>query len=68
MAWVSSLFDQLLHLRSAGVVAGLAVLLFLLLEFPQQRRYAQILFLALLAIGLIGVAAASEPLALFLAD
>ena len=37
------------------------------MEFPRQRRYAQILFLALTGIGLIGVAIAADPVTLFLA-
>ena len=40
-----------------GKSAGIAMLLFLLLEFPNQRRYAQVLFLALVAIGMLGVVA-----------
>jgi hypothetical protein len=59
--------DQFLRVPLAGNAAGLAMLLFLLLQFPQQRRYAQILFLALTAIGLCGVIVAAGPLALFLA-
>ena len=61
------LADQLLRLPRAGDVAGVAILLFLLLEFRNQRRYAQVLFLALFAIGMVGVALAADPVALFLA-
>ena len=53
--------------RSAGDVGGIAILLFLLLEFRNQRRYAQVLFMALFAIGMVGVALASDKAALFLA-
>jgi hypothetical protein len=56
------------HVPGAGNVAGIAILLFLLLQFPKQHRYAQVLFLALLAIGMIGVVMAADPLALFLAS
>ena len=68
LAWAATLADQLVHLPHAGDVAGIAILLFLLLEFRNQHRYAQVLFLALLAIGMIGVALAADPLALFIAS
>ena len=67
LAWAATLAAQLLHLPGAGPLAGLAILAFLLAEFRNQRRYAQALFLALLAIGMFGVAAAPHPIALFLA-
>jgi len=67
LAWAATLADQLLHLPSAGDVGGMAILLFLLLEFRNQRRYAQVLFIALFAIGMVGVALASDKAALFLA-
>ena len=66
LAWAATLAAQLLHLPYAGQFAGLAILAFLLAEFRNQRRYAQVLFLALLAAGMIGVAAAAHPIALFL--
>ena len=66
LAWAATLAAQLLHLPYAGQLAGLAILAFLLAEFPNQRRYAQALFLALLAIGLLGVAEAPHPIELFL--
>jgi hypothetical protein len=67
LAWVATLFDQFGNLPIAGDLAGMAMLVFLILEFPRQRRYAQILFLALTGIGLIGVAIAADPIGLFLA-
>src|SRR5271157_2075315 len=67
LAWAATLAAQLLHVPYAGPLAGLAILAFLLAEFRNQRRYAQALFLALLAIGLLGVAAAPHPIARFLA-
>ena len=67
LTWVASLTDQLLDLRRAGDVAGLAMLGFLILQFPRQRRYAQILFVVLCTIGMIGVARAPDPVGLFLA-
>ncbi len=66
LAWAATLAAQLGQLPGAGRVAGLAILLFLLGEFRNQRRYAKVLFLGMLAIGLTGVAAAAHPLALFL--
>jgi hypothetical protein len=67
IAWAATLADQLLHVPLAGDLGGIAILLFLLLEFPRQRRYAQFLFLGLLALGMIGVVLAAKPLDLFLA-
>lgn len=67
LTWAGTLLDQLGGLRWAGNAAGVFLLAFLLLEFPRQRRYAQAVFLSLLAIGLLGIARADDPLALFLA-
>jgi hypothetical protein len=66
-AWAATLLDQFVGLPLLGDAAGLAILAFLIREFPRQRRYAQVLFLAMAAAGMLGVAASSEPLALFLA-
>jgi hypothetical protein len=66
LAWAATLAAQLLHLPYAGQLAGLAILAFLLAEFRNQRRYAQLLFLGMLAIGMFGIAASPHPLALFL--
>ena len=66
-AWVATLGDALLHLQLLGDVAGMAMLLFLLLEFRNQHRYAQVLFLALVGIGMLGVVRATDPAALFFA-
>ena len=52
LAWAATLLDQFGRLPAAGDLAGIAILVFLILEFPRQRRYAQILFLALTGIGL----------------
>lgn len=57
---------QFLAVPGAGWFAGLAMLLFLVLEFPRQRRYAQILFLVLAGTGLLAVAVSDRKLALFL--
>lgn len=65
--WAATLADQLLRVPLLGDAAGMAMLLFLLLEFRNQRRYAQVLFVALVAIGMLGVARAADPMALFLA-
>ena len=66
-AWAATLLDQFGGLPVVGDVAGLALLAFLLIQFPRQRRYAQILFLAMTGIGMVGVAASHDPVALFLA-
>ncbi len=68
LAWAATLADQLLHLPLVGDAGGIAILLFLLLEFVNHRRYAQVLFVALLTIGMVGVVLATEPSALFLAS
>jgi hypothetical protein len=66
LAWAATLAAQLFHLPNAGHAAGLAILLFLLIEFHKQWRYAQVLFLGMLAVGMIGVATAPHPFDLFL--
>ena len=65
-AWAATLLDQFGGLPVAGDLAGIAMVVFLLMEFPRQRRYAKILFLALTGIGLVGVAIANDPMSLFL--
>jgi len=67
LVWAGTLADQLLHLPLAGDAGGMAMLLFLLLEFRNQRRYAQILFFGLVGAGMIGVLRSAHPLPLFLA-
>lgn len=68
LAWAATLIDQFGHLPVAGDAAGIAILVFLILEFPHQRRYAQILFLSLTGIGLCVIVMAADPVALFLAS
>jgi hypothetical protein len=68
LAWAATLLDQFGKLPAAGDLAGIAMLVFLVVEFPRQRRYAQVLFLALLGIGLCGVVVAADPWVLFLAS
>ncbi len=63
LAWSATLADQLAHMRGAGVVAGVAVVIFLALEFPHQRRPIKVVGLALAGVGLVGVAASADPLA-----
>lgn len=65
--WAATLIDQFLGLQLAGDAAGIAMLAFLAVEFPRQRLYAKVLFLALFGIGMIGVVRASDPGGLFLA-
>ena len=66
-AWAATLLDQVAGLPVLGDAAGLAILIFLVREFPHQRRYAQVLFLAMTGVGMAGVLASAEPLALFFA-
>ncbi|MDE2514727.1 MAG: hypothetical protein KGL12_01755 [Rhodospirillales bacterium] len=66
LAWLGTLAAEIAGWRLAGDLAGMAILGFLLLQFPHQRRYAQVLFVALCVAGLAGVAAAPDPLVLFL--
>ncbi len=66
-AWAATLLDQFAGLPVVGDAAGLAILVFLVREFPRQRRYAQVLFLVMAGIGMAGVAASADPEALFLA-
>ena len=66
-AWGATLLDQFAGLPVLGDAAGLAILVYLVREFPRQRRYAQVLFLAMTALGMAGVAASADPLSLFLA-
>ena len=65
--WAATLADQLLRVPPLGEAAGIGMLLFLLLEFGNQRRYAQVLFVALVATGMVGVVRAADPPGLFLA-
>lgn len=68
--WAATLLDQFAGLPAAGRAAGLALVAFLLLEFPRQRRYAQIFFLAMAALGAAGLALVAmrggDPITLFL--
>lgn len=67
LAWLGTLLDLIANQRWAGTAAGICLLAFLILQFPHQRRYAQAVFVALSAIGLIGIALSPTPLELFLA-
>ncbi len=67
LAWALALLDALGRVPLAGEVAGVAILAFLLLELPRQRRAIRLLFLGMSAAGLIAIAFAVHPGALFLA-
>ena len=67
LAWVGTLADQLAGVRLAGVAAGLAILGFLLIELRRQRPALRLVFLGLVGAGLVGVAFAAHPGAVFLA-
>ena len=71
LAWAGALVGLAPGLRVVGDLAGLALLGFLLLEFPRQRRYARTVLLGFSAAGLVGIALAArqgvDPVGLFLA-
>jgi hypothetical protein len=67
LAWAGTLLDAFVGVANAGTVAGLAILAYLLIEFPRQRRYAQVVFLGLVGLGLAGAVTAAHPWLLFLA-
>jgi hypothetical protein len=68
LAWAASLIDQLMGLPAAGAVGGVALLGFLLLEFPPQSVHVRVLFLALMAAAVSGLAASAHPASLLLAS
>jgi hypothetical protein len=71
LAWAGSLLGLLPGLAWVGDIAGLALLGFLLLEFPRQRAYARAVLIGFSAAGLGGVAFAhrggADAVGLFLA-
>ncbi len=66
-AWAAALIDQFAGMAVLGDAGGIAILLFLLIEFRRQRAYARAVFLGLVALGLAGVVASAHPIPLFLA-
>lgn len=66
-AWLGTLADQLGGMRLAGDAAGFALLAYLIVELPRQKRALQLVVVALVAVGLAGVALAVDPLAAFVA-
>ncbi len=71
LAWAGSLVGLLPGLSWVGDIAGLALLGFLLLEFPRQRRYARAVLIGFSAAGLAGIGLAhrggTDAVGLFLA-
>ena len=67
IAWVGTLLDQLGGVRLAGGVAGMAIILFLALEFRRQRPMLQGVLAVLLAGGLIAVLNSADPWAVWFA-
>ena len=63
LAWAATLADQLGGLRAAGSVAGVAIALFLALEFSRQRRAIRVVSLVLVLGGLAAVAVSADPVA-----
>jgi hypothetical protein len=41
LAWAATLLDQFGRLPTAGDLAGIAMVVFLILEFPRQRQFAK---------------------------
>jgi hypothetical protein len=66
-AWAATLADQLGGVHPLGLVAGLAILGFLLIEFRRQRPAMRLVFSVMVAAGLVSVALSAHPLATFLA-
>ncbi len=71
LLWLATLLAEIVPVPHAGDAAGLLLLAFLILEWPRQRRYARIVFVAFCATGLAGIALAARhhaaPIGLFLA-
>lgn len=67
LAWAATLADQLAGLRLAGLAAGPAALVFLIVEFPRQRRAVRLVFLGLTGAGLLAALACADPLGVLLA-
>ena len=68
LVWALSLSSQLSGMPLPGHLAGVALALFLVLELPRQRRYAQIFFAAMAALGTAGLLTTAHPAALLLAS
>ncbi len=67
IAWAGSLGDLLFHLPGASEAAGMAIILFLALEFGRQRQMVKAVLIVLLCGGAIAVACAPDPLAAWVA-
>ena len=65
--WALSLADQAFRIPLLGHVAGAALAMFLVLELPRQRRYAQVFFIAMAALGTAGLLTTQHPASLLLA-
>jgi hypothetical protein len=66
LVWTLGLSDQLAGLPVLGQAAGVALALFLVLELPRQRRYAQVFFVAMAALGCVGLLTTQHPVSLLL--
>lgn len=67
IAWAGSLGDLLFHLPGAGMIAGVAIMLFLTLEFGRQRPMVRAVLVLLISAGLVAVACAPDPLGALIA-
>ena len=68
--WAATLLDHLAGLAFAGNAAGLALLAFLVLQWRGQRLHGRVFFLAMAALGAVGLAVVAvhdgDPVGLFL--
>ena len=62
IAWAGSLGDLLFHLPGAGLIAGMAIIVFLALEFRRQRPLVRAVLVLLIAAGIVAVACAPDPI------
>ena len=65
--WALSLAGQLYGKPALGHVAGMLLAVFLVLELPRQRRYAQVFFVAMALLGTAGLLTTLHPMSLLLA-
>ena len=67
IAWAGTLGDLLFHQPGAGLIAGVAIVLFLALEFGRQRPMVRAVLIVLVAVGVVAVTCAPDPLGAWIA-
>lgn len=67
IAWAGTLGDLLFHQPGAGLIAGVAIVLFLALEFGRQRPMVRAVLIVLVAVGIVAVTCAPDPLGAWIA-